>query len=201
MLKKMAAAAATCALAVCLLPAFTAAVGGAEALADPESEFFVAEEVSFPVAPGVVPTGLTLTGNGTTEQMRMLEIDPKNPHIQLFAYSFHGEVSVQETVGRMIQEEESAGRRVAAGVNGDFFSTVGVPSGLQISDGEIVSSPSSIKTLLMVMADGSVRLEDSVSMTATLTADDDERAAINMINRTRVPSHFNRKANTRRSTK
>ncbi|GIP35399.1 phosphodiester glycosidase family protein [Paenibacillus sp. J2TS4] len=148
-------------------------------------------EQSFMLAPGVRHTSRTMELGGKRQSLQMMEIDTTDPFTELKAVSSRGEVSNQETVGYMIQEQEALGQRVVAGVNGDFFSSVGVPSGLQITDGEIITSPSTIKTLLLVLPSGRVKLEDSVTMTATLTAPDGEVLALNMINRTRIPSHDN----------
>ncbi|MEF3307147.1 phosphodiester glycosidase family protein [Paenibacillus sp. GYB003] len=184
------AAALTSVFAALWLP-LAADFGRNQARAEETGGFAISGTASFQAAPGVSHTSFTMTGEGLKQSAHLMEIDPKNPHIRLIAYSSRGEVSEQETVGRMIGELESLGMHAAAGFNGDFFSAVGVPSGLQITDGEIVTSPTTIKTMLLVMPDGSVRLQDSVRMTATLTADDGETLSINMINRTRVASHTN----------
>lgn len=149
------------------------------------------QEQSFMLAPGVRHTSRIMDIGGMRQSLQMMEIDTAEPLIDVKAVSSRGEVSTQETVGYMIREQEALGGRVVAGVNGDFFSSVGVPSGLQITDGEIITSPSSIKTMLLVLPNGRVKIEDSVTMTATVTAPDGEKLALNMINRSRIPSHDN----------
>jgi hypothetical protein len=89
----------------------------------------------------------------------------------LKAVSSNGEVSHHETVRNMLLELASKGEHPVAGINGDFFSTVGVPSGLMISNSELVSSSSASKVALAVMADRSVRLEQDVATIAKLTTD------------------------------
>lgn len=154
-------------------------------------DFEVLEEYSTGIAPGVTHSSLTMTLNGTLQSVQMMAVDTTNPLTRLKAVSSRDEVSRSETVGYMIQEQEASGHRVTAAVNGDFFSSVGVPSGLQITDGEIITSSSSIKTLIAVYEDGTVKLEDAVSMTAELNNLSGETLSFNMINRTRVPSHGN----------
>lgn len=149
------------------------------------------DETSYPVSPGVSQSSINLSNGDSNQAVQLMAIDPKNPFVQLKVRSYNNEVSEQHTVGTMIKELESKGQRVVAGVNGDFFSTIGVPSGLQISDGEIMTSPSNIKTLMMVMPDKTVKLEDSVHMTATVTAENGDAISIDMINRTRAISHNN----------
>lgn len=151
-----------------------------------------ADEYSYMAAPGVKHTSITLDEPESRQAIQVMEVDPKSPHIQIQAVSSRMEVSRGETVGYMIREQETMGRRVVGGVNGDFFSSVGVPSGLQISNGELISSPGSIKALMYILADGSVHLEENVTMTAVVQTGSGSALDIDMVNRTRVPSHNDR---------
>lgn len=151
----------------------------------------VIDEKQYPVSPGVMHTSRTLVGNGLRESIHLLEIDPTNPYVKVEAVSSHGEVSAAATVNSMLQELEQRGERPVAGTNGDFFSTVGVPSGLMISNGELVSSPSSSKIAMAIMKDHTVKLEENVAMTSKLTKDNGESLTLTMINRTRVATHTN----------
>lgn len=155
-------------------------------------EFEVVSESSYEVSPGVHHTSRTLAGDDLIESVQLLEIDPQHPFVRLVPYSSKGEVSRLETVGNMIKEYNESGEQVVAGINGDFFSSVGVPSGLQIMDGEVITSPRNIKALMLIFPDQSVKLEDSVRMTATITASSGRQLELDMVNRTRVPSHDNR---------
>src|SRR5690606_12418773 len=78
-----------------------------------------------------------------------------------------------------------------AGVNGDFFSWLGVPTGLQICNGEIFTSPSMIKVLLAIMANGQPLLKDRVKMNATVSFECGCSMAVEAINRTRYLTHTN----------
>ncbi|ULL15904.1 hypothetical protein DVH26_16510 [Paenibacillus sp. H1-7] len=149
------------------------------------------EESQYPVSPGVVHTSRTLTGNGLKESVHLLEIDPSNPYVKVEAVSSHGEVSELGTVNEMLRQLESKGGRPVAGTNGDFFSSLGVPSGLMISNGELVSSPSTSKVAMAIMKDHTVKIEDNVTMTSKLTKDNGESLTLTMINRTRVATHTN----------
>lgn len=151
----------------------------------------VVSEQSTDIAPGTVHTSSTMTINGTLQSVNRLSVDTSEALTRLKAVSSNNEVSRSETVGYMIQEQEANGENVVAAVNGDFFSSVGVPSGLQVTDGEIITSPSSIQTMIVIEEDGSVRLEDEVTMTALLDDLQGETLSFNMVNRSRVASHAN----------
>lgn len=154
----------------------------------------VIDEYTFTAAPGAGHSSLHLQEGGSLQALQVLEVDPKASGIEVRAVSSRMEVSRGETVGYMVKEQEAAGRKVVGAVNGDFFSSVGVPSGLQISDGELISSPGSIKALMYVLPDGSVHIEENVSMTAVVKDLTGESSSldIDMINRSRVPSHNDR---------
>ncbi|GIP37033.1 hypothetical protein J31TS4_03130 [Paenibacillus sp. J31TS4] len=147
---------------------------------------------SFQAAPGVKHTSAQFADqNQAPQSVHRMEINPKEAKIAIKAVSSKNEVSGGETVGYMIKEQEALGHQVIGAVNGDFFSSVGVPSGLQITDGEIITSTRTIKTMLYQLPEGSVHLEDSVTMTATVSTKQGETLAIDMVNRTRIPSHAN----------
>lgn len=151
----------------------------------------IVDEYSYMAAPGVKHTSLQLQEGDSRQAIYSMEIDTKQPDISLLAVSSQMEVSKGERVGYMVKEQESLGKQVVGGVNGDFFSSVGVPSGLQISDGELISSPGSIKALMYILPDGSVHMEENVTMTGVVQKGE-ETLHIDMVNRTRVPSHNDR---------
>ncbi|CAG7649234.1 hypothetical protein PAESOLCIP111_05823 [Paenibacillus solanacearum] len=151
--------------------------------------WIVAHTYATDVAPGVHYVNRTLERGSLSESVHLIEIDPKNRYVALEPVSSLGKVVRLETVGRLLEETERRGRRVVAGVNGDFFSYIGVPSGLQIADGEIITSPAVTKVLLAVMADGTVRLEEQVAMQAALHDDEGPVFHVDMVNRTRTRNH------------
>ncbi|MFK7694415.1 phosphodiester glycosidase family protein [Paenibacillus sp. HJGM_3] len=161
------------------------------AFADNDSSSQVIEEQSYMLAPGVSHSSKKLNLYDSLQSLQVLEIDTQNPNIDLKVLSLHNEVFGRESVGDMLQEQEAMGHPVAAAVNGDFFTAVGVPSGLQISDGEIIISPSTIKTLLMVLPNGRVKLEHSVTMNATISKPGGESLVLDSINRSQAAAHTN----------
>ncbi|MVP00234.1 phosphodiester glycosidase family protein [Paenibacillus lutrae] len=149
------------------------------------------EERQFTVSPGVQHTSRTITGGGLRESVHMLEVDPANPYVGIEAVSSRGEVSRHETVGNMLNELKAQGKRPVGGVNGDFFSTVGVPSGLMVANGELVSSPSSSKVAMAILPDKTIKIDETVGTSMKISTEQGESLVLSMINRTRVASHTN----------
>lgn len=162
-----------------------------DAYAENDSSSPIMEERSYMLAPGVSHSSKKLNLYDSLQSLHVMEIDTNNSSIDLKAISLRNEVYGTESVSDMLQEQEAMGHPVAAAVNGDFFSVVGVPSGLQISDGEIITSPGTIKTLFMVLPNGRVKLEHSVSMNATISEPGGVSLDLDMINRSQVPTHTN----------
>ncbi|WP_062108155.1 phosphodiester glycosidase family protein [Bacillus niameyensis] len=142
------------------------------------------EEDTFEVAPGLIHSHQLFRGK-LLQSIHILEVDLKSPYIQPIVFSSHGKVDRLETVGKMQDQLLKVGKRIVAGVNGDFFNWLGVPSGLQIQNGEIVTSPSYIKVLLAIMPDGTVELKDQVTMSAFILDECGCNLKVDNINRTR----------------
>lgn len=137
------------------------------------------------VAPGVRFIRQHLTKGDMKEAVYMVEVDLGHELIHVEPVSFQGKVVRLDTVGNMLHQLEMQGKRCVAGFNGDFFSYGGVPSGLQLVDGEIITSPLSTKVMLAVMQDGLVKLEESVSMNGLVQCESGYILRIDMINRAR----------------
>lgn len=151
-------------------------------------EWVVNQEEAYRVAPGVIHTSRELRGRDLQLSVQMTEVDVSDPYLSLEAYSSGGGVSGLETVGEMLRQLEAQGKRIVAGYNGDFFSYAGVPSGLQITNGEVITSPQTTKVLMAVTGDGSVTLHESVSMNMVLSAEDGSSVRVDMMNRAFGPS-------------
>ncbi|WP_028548430.1 phosphodiester glycosidase family protein [Paenibacillus sp. UNC451MF] len=121
-----------------------------------------------------------------TNRIHMVEVDPTHELVHLEPVSSQGKVIRLETVGNLLHELELQGKKCVAGFNGDFFSYVGVPSGLQLVEGEIITSPQTTKVMLAVMQDGTVRLEHSVSMKGILQCENGYIMEVDIINRART---------------
>ncbi|GIP37168.1 hypothetical protein J31TS4_04480 [Paenibacillus sp. J31TS4] len=145
------------------------------------------EELAFDVSPGVRCSARTVTAGDLLEAVSVLELNPADPYLELRSVSYGGGVTRLSTVREMMEQLQQQGKRVVAMINADFFSSLGVPSGLQITDGELVTSPAVTKVLMAVEPDGTVRLAHGVKLEATVTVDGTGASAeVDAVNRTRA---------------
>lgn len=146
---------------------------------------------SFQVSSGVSHESFRLTIGHEHSEVQMLEVDLQDPFVEVIPYTSNGEIYGLETVGNMMKEKIEQGENVVGGVNGDFFSSVGVPSGLQMVDGEIFTSPRNMKALIYFTEDKRAVIDDNVQMTAEISVGE-SKLELDMVNRSRVPSHNDR---------
>jgi SpoIID/LytB domain protein len=168
----------------------------AKALADDTGGFAVVREDGFPVAPGVSHKGMTLQGGGHIEAVNMMEVDPSNPVIKLEVTSPKGKVVALDTVRNQAKQIDRDGYRVVGGFNMDFYNTdpsfAGVPNGMQISNGELITAPAWSQTVLAVMPDNSFAIKQNVGFTGTVkVTDTGSSKALNGVNRIRSTSAAN----------
>ncbi|MFE5317557.1 phosphodiester glycosidase family protein [Paenibacillus sp. NPDC056579] len=147
----------------------------------------IVDEAEFQVSPGVRHFRQRLLGEQLLQSVHMIELDPAHEYVRLEPVSSSHKVHRLETAGNLMAELEQEGKRVIAGINGDFFSYAGVPSGLQMIDGEIITSPETIKVAMAVMRDGSVRLESGITMSAELCCENGYMTPVGMVNRAISP--------------
>lgn len=167
-------------------------VGNNVITAQTKEDYEVIIKEEYQVSPGVYHENINLREGDSTNSFHMMEVDPRNSYVQVTPYSSKGEVYGLETVGNTIDEMMEQGEQVVGGVNGDFFSSVGVPSGLQIVDGEIYTSSRNIKALMVTFPDNSIKLEHSVEMTAEFKNHNGDTLELDMVNRSRVATHNDR---------
>ena len=140
------------------------------------------------VAPGVKYACHQISNGDMKEAVYLVEVDTSHEWVQMEPVSAQGKAVRLDTVGNMLHELEEQGKSCVAGFNGDFFSYAGVPSGLQLVEGEIITAPLLTKVMLAIMQDGSVKLEDSVVMNGLLHCENGYIMQIDGINRARKPS-------------
>jgi hypothetical protein len=148
-----------------------------------DNKWQIVKETEANIAPGVKLISQHVAKSDLMELVYMVELDTANELLSLEPVSSGGKTIRLETVGNLLNELELQGKKCVAGFNGDFFSYVGVPSGLQLVNGEIITSPDLIKVLVAVMQDGSVVLEDSVKMMGELRCVNGFILPIDMVNR------------------
>lgn len=149
------------------------------------------DDKSYTVSPGVHHQSTRIEMEDGHQALQMLEVDLKDPNVEVIPYTSNNQVYGPEEVGNMITELRNEGKNVVAGTNGDFFSSVGVP-GPQITNGEIFTSKRSPDVSMLIFPDDSVRLAKDIKMMATMTNNDGEELEFDMVNRSRVPTHTDR---------
>lgn len=97
------------------------------------------------IGPGVTFESYSTQVNGNPETMQVLDIDSSNPYLAFRASSPKDQVQNLETVSAQAKRQSQPGNWVIGAINGDFFNISGnfrgVPSGLHIRNGELLSAP------------------------------------------------------------
>jgi len=143
------------------------------------------------ISPGVHYTHLQLENDTLIESAHVLEVDAANPYMNMHVLSPDMKVGKLGRVRDIIHPIQTSEQpNLVTAVNGDFFSHLGIPSGLQISDGEIITSPRMTKVSMILKHDRSIKLSENVFMDAEITAGE-KKLQIDAINRTRKLKHDN----------
>ena len=109
------------------------------------------------IAQGVfLDTWLGKTPSGTPKRGHTISFNPKTSDAQVL--TFYGDtVSGRATLSRMIADAEAQGYMVIGGINGDFYNlNNGVPIGLMIKDGRLISNNATKWGAIGFKSDGSV---------------------------------------------
>ena len=158
--------------------------------------FTIDKEDHFPVGPGVSHSSYLLKNTKYIERVNTLEIDSKNKYIDLEVTSPKGKVVALDTVRNQAKQIDQNRHKVIAAFNGDFYNTTtkfaGVPKGLQITNGEIITAPESSQSVLAVMEDGSIAMNEKVQMSGSIQVDeiDEEAPMLTGINRPESNSDY-----------
>lgn len=109
------------------------------------------------IAQGVfLDTWLGKTPSGTPKRGYTLSFDPKTSDAQVLAV-YGNSVNSRATLSRLIKDAEAQGYIVIGGINGDFYNlNNGVPIGLMIKDGRLISNNASKWAAIGFKKDGSV---------------------------------------------
>lgn len=136
------------------------------------STFSISKKTQFYIGPGVQHSAYNMKSSSNIEAVNMLEVDPKNPYIQVEVTSPDNRVLALDSVRNLAKKQDKDGHRVIAAFNGDFFKTTspytGQPIGLQITNGEIITSPKTSKSVLSINKNGQAVISDQVKMTTQL---------------------------------
>ncbi|WP_409342006.1 Ig-like domain-containing protein [Paenibacillus sp. MBLB4367] len=102
----------------------------------------VLDERSMEIGPGANYSWYDMKLAQGLEKVHAIEFDPKNPALDLQPGKTDGKVYGMTGVTKMADDADKEGNRVIAAINGDFYDmSTGVPLGLFMGDGEILTSP------------------------------------------------------------
>jgi len=109
------------------------------------------------IAQGVfLDTWVGKTPSGTPKRAYTISFNPKTSDAQVLTV-YGSSVSSRSTLSKMIAEAEAQGYTVIGGINGDFYNlSNGVPIGLMIKDGRLISHNSTRWGAIGFKKDGSV---------------------------------------------
>lgn len=118
-------------------------LGQALAADSPQTAFGqVLDSRQMELSPGAKYTWQDMKLPQGLEKIHSVEFDPKNTTLDLQPGKTYGKVYGMQGVTKMADDADAPGNRVIAAINGDFYDmATGVPLGLFMGDGEILTSP------------------------------------------------------------
>ncbi|MCJ8014636.1 phosphodiester glycosidase family protein [Paenibacillus sp. KQZ6P-2] len=145
----------------------------------------VIDERQVEIGPGATYTWRNMKLDRGLEKLNMVEFDPKNPALSLEPGMTNGKVNGMQGVSKMASDADHEGNRVIAGINGDFYDmSTGVPLGLFMGNGTILTSPPDDWYAFGIKEDGTTLYGPSPKLTRTLTIGG-KTSELSSINRTR----------------
>jgi hypothetical protein len=124
---------------------------------------------STPVGPGIVHHHETISAGPW--QIHVLEIDRTNPWIHLETVKANDRLNAYERTSSMASRKDSEGHRVVGAINGDFYSSGGIPVGTQVLKGELLKRPHTNRSVFGTDTSG-IPFIDIVSFSGSLIKND-----------------------------
>ncbi|WP_152395921.1 phosphodiester glycosidase family protein [Paenibacillus guangzhouensis] len=156
-----------------LLFSLVTPLGQALAADNPQTAFGqVLDTRQMELSPGAKYTWQEMKLPQGLEKIHSVEFDPKNKMLDLQPGKTNGKVYGMQGVTKMADDADAPGNRVIAAINGDFYDmATGVPLGLFMGDGEILTSPPEKWSWLAfgLKNDGTTIYGFSPELTRTLT--------------------------------
>ncbi len=108
------------------------------------------------VAPGTMYREISADTSAGPQKIHAIEFDPKSENVELRVGKSHGNVyGVQTVLGITNEMDKEFPGQVVAGINGDFFDLgVGVPFGVFLEDGKVLSTPPQYSSSFGIKNDG-----------------------------------------------
>ncbi|MVO98809.1 phosphodiester glycosidase family protein [Paenibacillus lutrae] len=164
---------------------------GLAAASGPSSLGNVVDKREMEIGPGATYSWMNMKLDRGSQQMHFVEFDPKNAALGLQPGLTDGKVYGMQGVSKMAADADKEGNRVIAAVNGDFYDmSTGVPMGMFMGDGEILSSPPDGWFAFGMKKDGSSLYGQSPKLTRTLTVAG-KTSPVSAINRMRAAEGLN----------
>ncbi|MBN1629332.1 MAG: phosphodiester glycosidase family protein [Thermoleophilia bacterium] len=121
-----------------------------------------ASPAAVPIGPGAVYEASYRSGGPWA--IHTVEADLDNEYLEVKALLGGGEGMARKQLPKMFATAETEIVRPVAAVNGDFFSLAGgsydgIPLGLHVTDGELLTLPEPSRSVLYVREDGSVQID------------------------------------------
>ena len=162
---------------------------GAEQLSPQEymHNWETTSKIEMEISGGVRHTELRIQSDAYQEAVFISEIDLTDPFTEVYVRSAGGGLGRLETMRNLALECEDDDLQLIAAVNADFFSSRGFPSSLQISKGEIISTPATNKLALAIGENGEVNILHNIQTKAKVTVGD-SLLSIDAVNRVRSNS-------------
>lgn len=112
------------------------------------------------IAPETRYSSVAFSTSKGPQSVHLLEFNPKNEHLTLRAGLSNGYVYGTQTVLGMANAlEEEFPNQVVAAVNADYFNlTEGVPFGIMLDEGEILTTPADYSKSFIIKEDGSAEI-------------------------------------------
>lgn len=134
-------------LSVCLLtgPLFTTPFGNVPGIQQAWAGTTIQSEAVADIGPGVTHRKAYAQLDGAPQAINLVQVDLTKEYIKLRTSAPNDRAIGLETVSSQAKRQSQPGDAVVAAVNGDFFylsDPAGLPIGMQIRNGEIVSGPS-----------------------------------------------------------
>ncbi|OIB01601.1 metallophosphoesterase [Paenibacillus sp. LC231] len=121
------------------------------------------------IGPGATYTWANMQKGSGEQKVHMVEFDPSQGNLELQPGLTDGKVYGMQGVSKMASDADRAGNRVIAAVNGDFYDmSTGIPLGLFMGDGELLTDPPSGRNAFGIKQDGT-SLYGSPKLTKNVT--------------------------------
>lgn len=143
---------------------------GAAHAAIPDLESQIVDSRQMEIASGAVYNWYDMKLERGFEKVHTIEFQPQEGKLDLQPGKTDGKVYGMQGVSKMASDADQPGNRVIAGLNGDFYDLAnGIPLGMFVGDGKILTSPPSDWYAFGLKADGTSLFGPSPKLTRTVT--------------------------------